>query len=139
MEYDYSLRDDVVTKYTTVSLDNNLYYTTSFMIESVYIYMTVGYDPRSKSRWVILESAAGVILLKQAYLKFGRRTELNFNSNLLGLDYYITLKPKQEHFKPTNDYDYRDWANDFDLCFVGYNYQLTERMQRNLRIALTGN
>lgn len=137
--FDYDLLDDLIVKYVTCSLSNKVNYFTKFNLESTRIEMTCGYNSRSKSRWVILKNSIGEIILPQTELKYDRRVELNFYAEQSDLDFYLTLKPKNIAKIPDDNYDYINWANDFDMCFVGYEYSITERLERNIRINLVGN
>lgn len=136
--YDYTLFDRLVTKYVEVSLLDEPFYTTQFNIDSVAINMQVGYDTRKKLRWIILTSNTGVVLLKQTYIKHGRRCELNFNSNLYNLDYYVTVVPKKRG-ESLEDADYLNWKDTMNICFVGFRYELTEQLEKNYRINRVGN
>lgn len=136
---DDDLIEDLVMNYVSVTLSNAFNYSTKFNFQSTQISMVCGYNPRNKSRWIALTDLKGNILLSQTFLKVGKRCELNFTANQYDLNYYVTLKPKipSKAFPP--DYDYSNWANDFDLCFVGYAYSLVERMEINGRKLLVGN
>ena len=138
-EFDVSVPDDVVTNYTSVALRNTYNYYTTFRLGSTTILMNVRYNPRNKRREISLETVDGDVLLTNTFLSYGRRCELNFNAQLNGLDYYVTLKPKNESQTFDSSFDYVDWADYFTLCFVGFDYSLTERMLRNYRIILVGN
>ena len=91
----------------------------------------------------VINSAAidrdGDVVLPQTFLKFKKRCELNFNAELNNLDYYVTLKPKDHTKNFPEDHDYADWGDDFDMCFVGFSYQLRERLDNNLRKIKLGN
>lgn len=137
--YDIDLREDFVTDYTSVELRNFPNYHTTFKVNSVTLIMYVNYNARNKQRSISLETLDGYVLLPKTFVKQGRRCELNFNAELEGLDYYVTLKTLNEGKTFDDGYDYLNWSNDFSLCFVGYDYSLTERLNRNIRIALVGN
>lgn len=137
--YDTDLREYFVTEYVSVVLRNFPNYHTSFKVNNTSILMYVNYNARSKQRSISLETSEGFVLLPKTFVKQNRRCELNFNAELEGLDYYVTLKPINEGKVFDDSYDYLNWDNDFTLCFVGYDYSLTERLNRNIRIALVGN
>lgn len=137
--FDFNLKNDLSLKYITVSLSNSLFYNTKFSLEGTQISMQCGYNPRNKLRWVILTDSDGDVLLTQTFLKYKKRCELNFYSNLNNLNYYLTLKPKIGTDVYTDDYDYSSWANDFEMCFVGYSQDLEDRLQNNLRFIRVGN
>lgn len=138
-DIDYKLITDLKVKYVSITLSNIPNYNTKFNLQSTRIYMQCGYNYRNKSRWIVLTDDSGSVLLSQTFLKFNKRCELNFESEMLDLDYYVTLKPKKVSFNITEDYDYLNWANDFDICFVGHAYSLTERMDANGRRVFVGN
>lgn len=136
--FDYDLESDIVMKYTTLSLSNDPYYRTRFGLQGNQLFMSSGYSKRNGLRWIILTDFQGDVVLPQTFLKYKKRCELNFTSNLLDLNYYVTLKPKNGDSNYSN-YDYLNWADDFDICFVGYEYSLVERMKKNKRKVLVGN
>ena len=138
-EYDTSLYDDFITTYTNVVLLNLPNYHTTIKVNNVTLIMYVNYNARSKQRSISLETLDGYVLLPKTFVKQGRRCELNFNAELEGLDYYVTLRPLNEGKTFDDGYDYLNWSDDFSLCFVGYDYSLTERLNRNIRIAFVGN
>lgn len=137
--YDTSLYDDFITTYTDVVLLNLPNYHTTIKVNNVTIIMYVNYNARIKQRTISLETLDGYILLPKTFVKQGRRCELNFNAELEGLDYYVTLKPLNEGKTFDDSYDYLNWSDEFSLCFVGYDYSLTERLNRNIRIVFVGN
>ena len=137
--YDTSLYDDFITTYTNVVLLNLPNYHTTIKVNNVTLIMYVNYNARSKQRSISLETLDGYVLLPKTFVKQGRRCELNFNAELEGLDYYVTLRPLNEGKTFADGYDYLNWSDDFSLCFVGYDYSLTERLNRNIRIAFVGN
>ena len=138
-KFDYSLIDEIVTKYTYVSLNDNNYYTSTIIVGSVQMKLTCAYNSLNKQRWISLTDSYGNVLLPQTFLKYGRRCELNFNAEMSDLSYYVTLSPKDitkvRYF--TDDYDYLDWSKDFRLCFVGMSQSLIERLNDNGFIFLT--
>lgn len=131
--YDYELKDKLITKYVKVSLSDVFSYTTTATLEGVQIYITVGYNTLNKQRWAFIKDSGGNILLPQTFLKYGRRCELNFNAELNNISYYVTLKPKSisniTSFIEKNDYE--RWMEYFDLCFVGFEYELIEKLNTN--------
>lgn len=138
-EYDFNLLEDTVVTYTNVELNNLPNYITNFIIDGFPLYMQVGYSSREKLRWIVIEDRVGNLLVPQTYISYGRRVDMNFNAHTLDLDYYITLKPKNEYNIKNNDYDYINWSDDYTICFVGTPYEITERGNTNLRVVLTGN
>ena len=137
--YDTSLYDDFITTYTNVVLLNLPNYHTTIKVNNVTLIMYVNYNARSKQRSMSLETLDGYVLLPKTFVKQERRCELNFNAELEGLDYYVTLRPLNEGKTFDDGYDYLNWSDDFSLCLVGYDYSLTERLNRNIRIAFVGN
>ena len=138
--YDYELKDKLITKYVKVSLSDVFSYTTTATLNGVQIYITVGYNTFNKQRWVFIKDDGNNILLPQTFLKYGRRCELNFNAELNNLSYYVTLKPKSilniTSFVENNDYEH--WMEYFDLCFVGFEYELIEKLNTNNFLYLVG-
>ena len=138
-KFDYTLIDELITKYVYVSVNNESYYTSNIVVGSVQMKLTCAYNSLNKQRWISLTDSYGNVLLPQTFLKYGRRCELNFNAEMSDLAYYVTLSPKDttkvRYF--TDDYDYLDWSNDFRLCFVGMSQTLIERLNDNGFIFLT--
>lgn len=137
--FDDELINDYQLRYIKVSLSNELQYTTTFSIQNVQIFMRCGYNTRNKQRWVVLSDKDGNVLLSQTFLKYKKECELNFNSNEYNLSYFITLAPKNSTKTFDDDYDYTNWANDFNLYFIGYEHEIDERLKSNLIITLVGN
>ena len=137
--FDYELSDDYHISYTKVSLSNELNYTTNFNIQNVSIFMRCGYNTRNKQRWIALTDRSGNVLLSQTFLQHKKECELNFNSNEYNLDYFVTLVLKDESKVIPNNYDYINWANDFNLYFIGHELDISERIKSNLTIVLVGN
>ena len=138
-QFDTTLRDDFITNYTSVTLVNTYNYYTSFRLGSVTLLMNVRYNPRNKRREISLETIDGEVLLTNTFVSYNRRCELNNNAVFNGLNYYVILKPIVETKTFSDDFDYINWADDFVLCFVGYDQSLVERMNVNLRVQLVGN
>lgn len=138
MEYDYEY-GDYAFNYYVVSLSNRNDYTTQFNIQSTYIGMTCTYNTRSKNRYITLTNKYGDVILPQTAIKYVSRCELNFNAERINLNYYVTLKPKNPTKIFPNNYDYLNWSNDFDLCFVGYENSLNDELDVRGREVLVGN
>ena len=138
-KFDYTLIDELITKYIYVSVNNELYYTSNIVVGSVQMKLTCAYNSLNKQRWISIADSYGNVLLPQTFLKYGRRCELNFNAGMSDLAYYVTLSPKDitKVMYFTDDYDYLDWSNDFRLCFVGMSQSLIERLNDNGFIFLT--
>ena len=138
--YDYELKDRLITKYVKVSLSDVFSYTTTTTLNGVQIHITVGYNTFNKQRWVFIKDDGNNILLPQTFLKYGRRCELNFNAELNNLSYYVTLKPKSMSnvLNLVENYDYEYWSEYFDLCFVGFEYELIEKLNTNNFLYLVG-
>ena len=140
-KFDYSLIDEIVTKYTYVSLNDNNYYTSTIIVGSVQMKLTCAYNSLNKQRWISLTDSYGNVLLPQTFLKYGRRCELNFNAEISNLHYYVTLRliDKSKEAIVTNaDYDYQYWSQDLVLCFVGFEQELWEQIDDNYRLYLVG-
>lgn len=135
---DFSLKNFLTTN-VEISLSNSLSYRTSFSLPSQTIMMKCGYNSRNKGRWIILSDRQGNTLLPQTFLKVNKICELNFNSELLDLDYSLVLLPKRPLKTIGNDYDYINWGNDLAIVFFGNEYSASLRMQKNIRTSLVGN
>lgn len=138
-EFDPTLKRDLETQYIKVNVSNVLNYNSKFSFSGVTFNISCGYNSRNLKRWIILTSDNGDVLLPQTFLKYGRRCELNFMSELYNLKYYVTLRPKDATKLFSDDYDYREWQKDFDLCFVGIPYSVKERLDIGIRRYLVGN
>ena len=140
-KYDYDLADKLVTKYTTISLNDIINYTTTSVVGGAQIKLKFGYNSLNKKRWVVITDSGGNILLPQTFLAYGRRCELNFNAEISNLHYYATLRliDKSKEAVVTNaDYDYQYWSKDLVLCFVGFEQDLWEKIDDNYRLYLVG-
>lgn len=116
-----------------VSLSNEAKYVTSFNIKGVQITMRCGYNTRNKLRWIILLDSRGNVLLPQTFLKSKKRCELGFLSNQYGMHYYVTLKAKDYLKDFKSNHDYLNWSKDFNICFVGYDYEDKEKYETLVR------
>ena len=117
---------------TIIKLSNTFKYRTKFNLNGVQVNMSCGYNVVNKCRWIILTSSSGEVLLNQTFLKSGRRCELTLKAQQLNLDYYVALVKKDRTKVTPNDYDYINWASDFDLYFYGRDYSVTEQLENNL-------
>ena len=66
-KYDYDLAEKLITKYTTVSLNDSINYTTTSVVGGVQIKLTFGYNSFNKKRWVVITDDGGNILLPQTF------------------------------------------------------------------------
>lgn len=139
VDIDYKLLSDSIVTATTVSLSNEPDYQTKFNLDSVQIYMTCSYNTRNKLRSIILLDRFGTVLLRQTYLKYKKRVELNFYAEQNNLNYFVTLKPKPNVTVVSNNHDYLNWREDFDLCFIGKSQDVVDRANLSYRQILTGN
>lgn len=133
-EFDYTVKDTLKTKLTTISLNESPKYKTSFSLENVQVNLLCGYNTRSKLRWIILTDRSGNVLLPQTFLSVNKRCELGFYANENNLHYFVYLKPKNSN-SDYSDYDYLSWKYDFDLVFVGFSQELKDRLDSN-RVAM---
>ena len=138
-DFDGNLFDDFVTNYVIVSVSDNYNYKTRIRLENNLLVLDVKYNLRNKRRSLSISSVDGDVLLPHTFLDYGRRCELNFNATQIDLDYYVTLSPKSKSFVYDKSYDFLNWSDNFDLCFVGASYELRERLNKNVRIAFVGN
>ena len=90
-------------------------------------------------RYIILTDKNKNVLISQTLVKYKKRCEDNFNAKELGLDYYITVSPKDTAKPIPSDYDYLNWSKDFNLVFVGRDSSIRERMDNNIRVLYVGN
>lgn len=137
--FDYDLEKDFRYNYITVDLHNQLKYSTDFNLQGLQVNLLCGYNFRNKKRWIVITDKSGYTLLSQTFLKFGKRCELGFEANVKNLNYYVTLKNKKPSKFYSDDYDYLYWSNDFELCFVGYEQSLQDRINHNHRVLSVGN
>lgn len=97
-------------------LKNTLEYICSINVFDTQMLMRVSYNSRSKKRLISLTSLdESILFLKPTYITEGSRVFPNVNAELNGLSFYITLNPLS--FSGEN---YKDWANQYQLCFVEY-------------------
>lgn len=122
-----------------ISLSNSIKYRTNFSLQSSVINMQCGYNTRNKKRWIILTDRYGNTLLSQTFLNIGKVCEMNFNSELLNLDYSLVLLPKNNTKILPDNYDYVNWGDDLAIVFFGHDYLSTVKMDKNLRVVLVGN
>ena len=137
--FDDSLIDDYVTNYTKISLSDNFNYRTRIRLENTLLVLDIKYNLRNKRRSLSISTVDGDVLLPYTFLDYGRRCELNFNATQIDLNYYVTLLPKSKSFVYDKSYDFLNWSDIFDLCFVGNSFDLKERLDKNIRIKLVGN
>ena len=137
--FDDSLIDDYVINYTKATVSDVFNYKTRIRLENNILVLDIKYNLRNKRRSLSISSVDGEILLPYTFLDYGRRCELNFNATQIDLDYYVTLSPKSKSFVYNKSYDFLNWSDNFDLCFVGNSFDLKERLDKNIRIRLVGN
>lgn len=138
-DFDDNLFDDFVTNYVIVPVSDNYNYKTRVRLENNLLVLDVKYNLRNKRRSLSISSVDGDVLLPYTFLDYGRRCELNFNATQIDLYYYVTLLPKSKSFVYDKSYDFLNWSDNFDLCFVGNSFSLKERLDKNIRIRLVGN
>ena len=138
-DFDDNLFDDFVTNYVIVPVSDNYNYKTRVRLENNLLVLEIKYNLRNKRRSLSISSVDGDVLLPYTFLDYGRRCELNFNATQIDLNYYVTLLPKSKSFAYDKSYDFLNWSDNFDLCFVGNSFDLKERLDKNIRIRLVGN
>ena len=138
-DFDDNLFDDFVTNYVIVPVSDNYNYKTRVRLENNLLVLDVKYNLRNKRRSLSISSVDGDVLLPYTFLDYRRRCELNFNATQIDLNYYVTLLPKSKSFVYDKSYDFLNWSDNFDLCFVGNSFDLKERLDKNIRIRLVGN
>ena len=139
IDFDSSLFDDFITNYVIVPVSNNYNYRTRIRLDNNFLVLDVKYNLRNKRRSLSISTVDGDVLLPYTFLDYGRRCELNFNATQIDLNYYVTLLPKSKSFVYDKSYDFLNWSDNFDLCFVGNSFELKERLDKNIRIRLVGN
>ena len=137
--FDDYLIDDYLINYTKVTVSNVFNYKTRIRLENNILLLDIKYNLRNKRRSLSISSVDGEVLLPYTFLDYGRRCELNFNATQIDLDYYVTLSPKSKSFVYNKSYDFLNWSDNFDLCFVGNSFDLKERLNKNIRIGFVGN
>lgn len=138
MEFDTNIERDFRLKSWNISLSNTLNYKTTTTVQGVFMNIFVGYNSRNKLRWIYITDKSGDLLLRQTFLKHRKLCQLEPISNSYNLNHYITLRLLDKDKSIPLEYDYINWANDFQLCFVGYEYSLEERLQKNITINAVG-
>lgn len=117
-----------------VPLNLNLY-TTNFNLEFLSVVMEVGYNERLDKRWISLTTTNGTVLLERTFLDIERRVDLNINSQLLGLNYYVTL----ELIDKSKEIDFYNWKSNMYITFVGNTMEVKETIYKTYREFVVGN
>ena len=138
-DFDDNLFYDFVTNYVIVPVSDNYNYKTRVRLDNNLLVLDIKYNLRNKRRSLSISSVDGDVLLPYTFLDYGRRCELNFNATQIDLNYYVTLLPKSKSFVYDKSYDFLNWSDNFDLCFVGNSFDLKERLNKNIRIGFVGN
>lgn len=125
--------------FVTLAVSDKPHYFTSTMLLNVPVKITCGYNTRNKMRWVIVTDINNTPVLPQTFLKQGKVCQFNFHANRLGLSYSITIKPKDKNFKISDEYDYLNWSNDFEMLFVGRSQSKENARDKNWRNVRVGN
>lgn len=123
----------------TTTLSNKPQYTTKISIMNKPFNLRCGYNTRNGLRWITIEDLNSKPVLSQTFMKNKKRCELNFLAERYNLDFYVTLKAKDRSKVFPEDYDYLNWADDFDLYFVGRTQEIRNRMRVNGRQLYVGN
>lgn len=134
MKFDTDLVNDVYAIQTTIIPNDLAQYSTDFALNGIAVTMLCGYNTRTKTRWVSVKTKDATPLLQQTFLQVGRRCELNFNSNISGLNGYVTLREIS-----SGEADYLKWSKRYLICFITYEQTVIERLENNLRVKLVGN
>ena len=123
---------------TTVSVSNRPHYTSNFTLRGRPFNIRCGYNTRNKKRWIILTDKSDRPILTQTFMSDGKQCQLNHIANRYDLSFMVTLKKKDRYKFIPEDYDYLNWADDFELYFVGTSQSLQERLWVNGREAYVG-
>lgn len=121
-----------------VSLHNDIRYQTRINLDSSNLVLYFGYNVRSKSRWVCVTSSDGTVLLKRSTIVFGRDLDLDCNAYNKDLYYKIRLEKKSSVSTEATEFDYLNWANSFNLTFVGSSYNMQRRIKQSTASFLAG-
>lgn len=126
------------TKITT-TVSNLPLYSSRIGILNKPFTLRCGYNTRNKKRWIIITDLDDKPVLTQTFMSVGKSCELNFRAELHNLNFYVTLKPKSPYKTFPENYDYLNWADDFDLYFVGKTQEEVEELRLNGRKLYVGN
>lgn len=129
--------DDLDT-FITIPVSNIPHYKSRINILQRGLNLTCGYNTRNKMRWIIISDLNNTPLLTQTFLKHKKICQFNFNANQQGLSFTVTLRPKSESKEIPEDYDYLNWADDFDLYFLGRLQTTEEKFSINRRMVYVG-
>ena len=66
-KFDYNLIDEIVTKYTYVSLNDNDYYMSNIIVGSVQMKLTCAYNSLNKQRWISLTDSYGNVYYRKHF------------------------------------------------------------------------
>lgn len=124
--------------YTIVSLFDDIRYNTRVNIDGRTLTLICGYNNRTKTRWISIETSSGSVLLRRTPLVLGRQCELDSVALNFDMDYLVGISPKDKNKVFPEDHDYLNWSKDFNLVFTGMPYTGTKKMKRDLLDALVG-
>lgn len=136
-EFNYDVKHKLKTKVTTVSLSDSPKYKTKVRLENLNLNLLCHYNTRNRLRWITITTVDGTVLLPQTFLSANKKCELNFNAELLGLYYNVTLVPNNQYIN-LSDYDYLEWGYDFNLVFRGYSNEIRKVLNKNTTSFLVG-
>lgn len=136
-DFNYDVKYKLKTKVTTVSLSNSPKYKTKIRLENLELNLLCHYNTRNRLRWIIITFVDGTVLLPQTFLSANKKCEFNFNAEMLGLYYNVTLVPNNQNIN-LSDYDYLGWENDFNLVFRGYSNEIRKALDKNTVSFLVG-
>jgi hypothetical protein len=111
-------------------------YTTTFNLDFLSVVMNVGYNERLDKRWISLTTTNGTVLLERTFLDVGRRVDLNINSQLLGLNYYVTLELIDNY---RTEVDFYNWKSQMFIAFVGNRTEVKDTIYKTYREQAVGN
>jgi hypothetical protein len=115
---------------------NNVNYVTNINIDTLSCRMEVGYNDRTKKRYISLKTLNGTVLLYRTFIDVGRRVELNNNATLLGLNYYVILEPTQTG---VDNRDFFNWKDNYTITFVGNRTEVNDYIDQKYRESVVGN
>ena len=115
---------------------NNVNYVTTVNIDTLTCRMEVGYNDRTKKRYISLKTLNGTVLLYRTFIDVGRRVDLNNNAKLLGLNYYVILEPTPNG---TDNRDFFNWKDNYTITFVGNRTEVDDFLDLKYREVVVGN
>lgn len=115
---------------------NLVNYVTTIPLDFLTVQMEVGYNDRTKKRYIALKTNNDTVLLERTFIDVGRRVSLNNNAKLLGLNYYIIVEPVDATLDTR---DFFEWSDMYTITFVGNRLEVNQFIDEKYREAVVGN